>query len=494
MYDAQPILETHEVDKGAISIGSIPSLPIIITASVVFFAVDATLTLLRRHKQESESESGAIAVPAPAPAQHDEAGPSRMLGQPQRSLKTFVDKSRTILADVQTLEKQLADGKARRTRRTTFKRRRHDRRLPTLPDSQTHHPSSSSSSSSSSYAFSAFCERLLLTNKIWKQEKALKSLRAASTAKARAAKETAFSTFCEQLLLWNKIWKLEREVADVVRDKERIQRERAAAVTRAAKRMVQDVQKERMVEEFVRGLIEEMGAAKTALGNLQVQHEKEVKEVHEDWVKDFRRVTQELRQLKLAQTARRVEQEVSNSLEESLFVSLQERSRRVETLEESLKGIGYASSDEATLNDADASETESELLSELSTSSTCVSSNGGSRRHSLTVFDRLHERKRCASHGAPAPQKQQHTRSFSVPAPITDGARSEEAKSSVSAVCKNVTTAVTAATRTCNHSGKPLAIRNRTTSVTISRTPPTSPFGTTFAKSGGLANRAPWRV
>ncbi|KAG6852895.1 hypothetical protein C0991_008345 [Blastosporella zonata] len=466
MNHTQPILETHKVNNRSISIGSIPSLPIIITASVVFFAVDATIALLRRHKREPV----AIAI--------KEQEPRSPVAH--RSLTRFVDKSRSILTDVQALEKQLTISKSRRPRRQTFRRRRHDRYLSTQP-SQAHRPEPSCE-------FSAFCERLLLTNKIWNQEKELKSLRAASAEKTRAGKEAAFNTFCDQLLLWNRIWKLEKEVAEVVREKERIQRERVAAVTRAAKRMVHDVQKERMVEEFVKGLLEEMGTAKAEVGSLQAQHEREMEEIHEDWMKDYRRVTQELAQLKLAQSAKMVEQEVSNSMEESLFESLKEGKRRVECLEESLKAVGYASS-EATLND-DASEADFELLSELSTSSTCVSSSGSIRRSSLTAFDPVIGRKRCISQGgtppATASQRPQHSHSVSVP--TTD--------EGVSATRKNMALAV--ATRTCHHSGRPLAVRNRTTSVTVaSRTPPASPFGTTFVKSEGatgITNRAPWRV
>ncbi|KAG6906484.1 hypothetical protein DXG01_013723 [Tephrocybe rancida] len=476
MYQTQPILEAHEVDSRTISIGSIPSLPIIITASVVLFAVDATITLLRRNKREP----GAIAI-----KEELAAAPS---SQPHRSLRRFADKSRSILADVQTLEKQLSINKSRRTRRSTLKRKRLDRRLPSfeLKGSNTPRPEPSCE-------FSAFCERLVLTNKIWKQEQELKDLRATAAAKARIEKDSAFSTFCDQLLLWNRIWKLEREVADVVQEKERIQRERVAAVTRAAKRMVQDVQKERMVEEFVKDLIGEMGTTKAELGNLQAQHEREVEEIHGEWVKDYRKVTHELAQLKLAQSARLAEQEVSNSMEDSLFESMQEGRRRIESLEENLKFAGYGSSDEMTLNDAEASDAESELLSELSTSSTCVSSRGSLRRSSLTVFNRVIARKRCTSQGSltTSSRKLQHARSLSMPT-VDDacgvGPQELDHAKSTSATRRN-------ATRTYNHSGRPLAVRNRTTSVMVaSRPPPTSPFGATFVKSGGVTNRAPWRV
>ncbi|KAG6889469.1 hypothetical protein C0995_000996 [Termitomyces sp. Mi166 len=385
------------------------------------------------------------------------------------------------------LEKQLTISKSRCPRRPIHKRKRYDRRLPSLLDikpSRTH-------ISQPSYEFTAFCERLLLTNKIWKQERELKDLHAASQAKSRAQRSTAFTTFCEQLLLWNRIWKLEREAVELVREKERVQRERTAAVTRAAKRMVQDVQKERMVEEFVKDLIEEVETTKAEIGSTKKKHEREVEEIQGEWVKDYRRVRGELEQLKLAQSARLVEQELSNSMEESLFESLQEGKRRVEQLEKSLKVVSYASSDEATANEDEVSDVDSELVSDLS-STTCVSS----RRSSTTTLDYIPERKRCMSQGSLlAPRTLRHSHSCSVPitvdasnlgTPAIDQGKSFTATSG----------SMTSITRISNHSGKPLAVRNRTTSVIVAlRTPPTSSAsGSTFAKNGSLADRAPWRV
>ncbi|KAG6810109.1 hypothetical protein H0H92_013272 [Tricholoma furcatifolium] len=459
MYPSQPTFETHEAENRSLSIGSIPSLPIIVTASVVFLAVDATIHLLRRRIYEPR----AIDVSS-------ETQTSQLATQPHQSLTRFVDKSRSILSDVQALERQLNIAKSCRPSRTSIKRKRcHD--VSRAPKTQP------------SCEFSAFCERLLLTNKIWKQEKELKDLRAASAKKSRAQCDAALNGFCDQLLLWNRIWKLEREAAELVKEKDRIQRERVSAVTRAAKRMVQDVQKERMVEELVKDLVKEMGATNAELESLRKQHEMEVDEINGDWLKDYRRVTQELEQLRLAQTARLVEQEVSNSMEEALFESLREGKERIERLEENLRVVGYASSDESTLNGA------SDVDTELSTSSTCVSSKSPLRRSSSTIFERTIERKRHLSQGpraSTAYRKLQHSRSFSMS--TSSGVDNVvNHTNSVSAIGRN--------TRTANLSGKPLAVRNRTTSVTIAPRTPTSPSSaSSISRNGLLANRPPWRL
>lgn len=332
--------------------------------------------------------------------------------------------------------------------------------------------------------FAAFCERLLLVNQIWKQEKQLKAQQEALEARAQASGATAFNTFCDQLLLWNRIWKLEREVTALVADGERLKRGRVTAVTRAAKRMVLDVQKERMVEEFVKDLIEDVAASKREVDDLREEHTKEIEEVHGDWIKDYRRVARELETLKLAQEARLAEQEVSNTMEESLCESLRAGKRRVEALEEKIAEYGrdgYTSSNgvPANYSDDEATDVELDNLSELSSSSTCVSSGGSIRRSTRRMSDTAGphmQRRRCTSHGASlrdAPFK--GSLLFSSTSP-QDG------------------TAATA-TRTYNHSGKPLAIRNRTTSV-LSR-PPMSKYSSNESESKGaqlsIKARAPWR-
>ncbi|KAG6896903.1 hypothetical protein C0992_005375 [Termitomyces sp. T32_za158] len=431
-------------------------MPTIITASIIFFMVDATIILFRRRAQKPET----III--------QESSSS----EPRRPLKHFVDKSRNILEDFQVLEKQLALSRSRCFRYPKLKQRRHDGCLTAIDPkpSRIRRPRPSCE-------FTTFCERLLLTNKIWKQERELKALHAASDDKSRASRSAAFTTFCEQLLLWNRIWKLEQETARLVHEKERIQRERMAVVTRAAKRMVQDVQKERMVEEFVKDLVDEVGMAKAEIGSMKEKHEREVEEIQGEWVKDYRRVKEELERLKLAQSARLAEQELSNSTEESLFEKIKEGKRRVEQLEEILKGVGYAASGE-TIED-EASDVDSELVSDLS-SSTCVSSRASSVRRSPITLDRTPERKRCMSQStSPALHKSQHSRFSSVP----------NTRNLVVGQGKYVS----AMSRNRSHSVKPLAVWKRTTRAAY-RAPPATPTSDLTSKSRSLDNRAPWRV
>ncbi|KAF8063300.1 hypothetical protein FPV67DRAFT_1505924 [Lyophyllum atratum] len=414
---------------------------------------------------------------------------------PSQSLARFVDKTRSILADVQAIEKQLISEKARR-RRLTLERKgiSQDRR----PDSTSN--SHRQSQTKTSCEFAAFCDRLLLTNRIWKQEKELKALRAAATAKTQAQSDTAFKTFCEQLLLWNKIWKLEREAVTLAEEKERIQRERVAAVTRAAKRMVLDVQKERLVEEFVKDLIGDVAAAKAEVWELRVEHEKEVQEINGDWMRDYARVKSELAQIRLAQEARLLEQDMSNTMEESLFESLREAKRRIEELEGQVGG--YSWSDEATLNDADGvvggtgdqddetTDVEFDTLSELSSSSTCVSSGGSIQRPVISTPGS--GRRRCISQGPLATGRPSlHPRSSTLPRSI--GGVSFPLKPLMVDQAKSTLRASTdAATRTCNHSGRPLAVRNRTTSVSVRSPSSASSSGMKAVTMGKV--RAPWRV
>lgn len=184
-----------------------------------------------------------------------------------------------------------------------------------------------------SIAFDSFCERLLLMNRIWKQEREMKQLRASLESKRTTTATTAFETFCDQLLLWNRIWKLEKAVKWVIGEGEKMRRSRGMAITRAAKRMVVDVQKERLVEEFVKELIEEVEEEKREMKVLREVHEMEMREMNGDWLRDYRVVVRELDGLKLAQESRLVEQEMANEEEDSLYRNLVAGKRRVEELE-----------------------------------------------------------------------------------------------------------------------------------------------------------------
>lgn len=326
--------------------------------------------------------------------------------------------------------------------------------------------------------FAAFCERLLLVNQIWKQEKQVKSLRAAvkSTTEARDAR--AFKTFCDQLLLWNRIWKLEQEVKALLEDGEKLKRARVTVITQAAKRMVLDVQKERLVEEFVKDLIKEVAVSKQELEELREEHDREVQEIHGDWMKDYRRIARELEVLKLAQEARLAEQDVANIMEDSLFESLRVGKKRIEALEQRIaeyetekptedtrvdaSGIYYVASS----CDDESTDVESDMLSELSSTSTCVSLGGSVRRPteestSGSTSPRS-QQKRCICHGTPLRNtsfRGSLTSTVAAPGSVVGDAITMCKPSIIDQAdaLSVMEVNIAAATRTCNRSGRPPA-------------------------------------
>jgi len=132
---------------------------------------------------------------------------------------------------------------------------------------------------------------------------------------------------------------------------EQLKRSRVAAVTRAAKQMVQDVRRERLTEEFVKDLLVEMDGHKRAVGMLKSEHEKEMAEVAEGWKGDYQRLCKEIERLQLAQDARLMEQELSNEIETDLLERLILQEHNATRLEERI-----AEDDSATLSgDSDVS-------------------------------------------------------------------------------------------------------------------------------------------
>ncbi|TFK38400.1 hypothetical protein BDQ12DRAFT_683611 [Crucibulum laeve] len=228
-----------------------------------------------------------------------------------------------------------------------------------------------------STAFTAFCERLLLMNHIWKQEQELKALRRDIRSTQKAKCSNAFKAFCDRLLLTNKVWKMEKEVHGLIEEGESLKRSRVAAVTRAAKKMVLDVQKDRLVEEFVKDLIVEVDQSKQMINTLRADHEREIQEITGEWSRDYRKLVREVERLKLGRDAMLVQQEVSNELEQAMFDRLATLKRKSEALEDELDR--YATRSHTTYTDSDDGDDEETLsggdmddMTNLS-SSTCVS-------------------------------------------------------------------------------------------------------------------------
>jgi hypothetical protein len=421
---------------------------------------------------------------------------------PTKPLRRFAVKAEKILNDFRELELRLASENAQRpqiSKQVASRRSRHEPRRPTIYGERVSShgvlaPGEETRNSRTSSAFDSFCERLLLMNRIWKQEKEMRELRASLNSKTKSKPTTAFKTFCDQLLLWNRIWKLEKEVKLLVAEGEKMKRSRVMAITRAAKQMVLDVQKERLVEEFVKDLIEEVEESKRNMESMREAHEREIEEMNGEWMKDYRAVMRELDSLKLAQETRLLEQEITNEEDDSLFKNLLAGKRRVEELEKKIAEYeeqGYASSSDDTVvastskrydtasahHDA-STDIELDLISETSSSRTCVSTGHDTGRQTKALAST--QRKRCMS--LRSPYEGRARTSLSLKPLILDHARS----GSVSAL----ESSTSVATRTCNHSGRPIAFRNRTLSSISLRT---LPAGTREKASGEVSKRAPWR-
>jgi len=218
--------------------------------------------------------------------------------------------------------------------------------------------------------FNNFCERLLLQNKIWRQHREIKALKNALHDIRVSDSSNAFKVFIDRLLLTNKIWKQEKEIGRLLGETEALKRSRVAAVTRAAKQMVQDVRKERLTEEFVKDLIAELEECKQSIVKLRAEHEQEIQELAGEWRKDCRRLAQHVERLELAQESRRVEQELSNEMEADLVhrLSIAEHGEEVNRPSSGLSGTYPCDDDAETLSDTD--------FEQMSNTSTCVGSGG----------------------------------------------------------------------------------------------------------------------
>ena len=232
-------------------------------------------------------------------------------------------------------------------------------------------------------SFTAFCDRLLLQNKIWKQQQEIKVLRRSLDSMSKANCSNAFKAFCDRLILSNNVWKLEKEVSQLTSETEMIKRSRVAAVTRAAKQMVLDVRKERLMEEFVKELMVDLEKSRETIKSLRAAHEREIEEMAGEWRKDYRRLSDEVERLKLAQKARHVEQELSNTMESELIERSTLLYQRAGTSLDEYFEEGYPGEDTETLSGSDL---ELEEMSNMSTS-TYVGSSGDLSPNSKSSFD-----------------------------------------------------------------------------------------------------------
>lgn len=349
--------------------------------------------------------------PAPSPAVfplEDEGRPSKSNG---KTILRLHHRARKVLGDLTQLEANLSTERARSQQlcRTLEKQRnfvRHRHCLEVYHDGQVRKGTDPSDSARPgqggpttcccqfvpavpnrelrpkgvSKPFESFCQRLLIQNHIWKQQKQIKTLQRKLESEKRANASSAFKAFCDRLLLSNKIWKLQVEVKRLVEEGEQLKKSRVAAVTRAAKQMVQDVRKERLTEEFVKDLLVELNEHKRNMISLRAEHEKGMAEMAEEWKGDYRRMSKEIERLQLARDARLLEQELSNQIEEDLVLSRNLQGHH--GLEPMGERSGHTEDGASTLSD----DSDFDELSNLS-SSTIVGSAGQCSPYGKYSFD-----------------------------------------------------------------------------------------------------------
>ena len=218
-------------------------------------------------------------------------------------------------------------------------RRRRRRRLSSLCDG---YKTDALDTTRMSGAFTAFCERLLATNRIWKQEKQLKRLRSEVQSVEASGRTNAFNAFCTQLVLHNKVWQLEKQVVDLEIEREKLRKRFEATIKRSAMKMIEELQHHRLVEGYVKDMNAEVDSYKLALRSRTVLHERELQEFTWDWCQEYRKLAYELEKLKLAQRANTVQQVLHTEHEDSLHERLEAAQRKVNELEARLEGYQHS--------------------------------------------------------------------------------------------------------------------------------------------------------
>ncbi|KAE9399896.1 hypothetical protein BT96DRAFT_675949 [Gymnopus androsaceus JB14] len=107
--------------------------------------------------------------------------------------------------------------------------------------------------------FVYFFDKLLLANKMWKQQKDLAQAKSALVEREQEIRTHAFRNFRDRVLAANLVWKQQTQMKKLREEAERIKKGRVRAVTRSAKQMVLDTRKDGLIEELVKGLDKRCG-------------------------------------------------------------------------------------------------------------------------------------------------------------------------------------------------------------------------------------------
>ncbi|KAL0948020.1 hypothetical protein HGRIS_010643 [Hohenbuehelia grisea] len=128
---------------------------------------------------------------------------------------------------------------------------------------------------------------------------------------------------------------------------------------KAKQQKVDDIQRQAMVHDFVSEILVELAEARKELNVLKI-----IREIHWDYIQEHRKLTREVEQLRLAQEARMVEQEISSKFEDDLLQRLHEAGTKNRILGERLDGAQRVFLGQAEL--ADNPEPGSPTMSEMS--------------------------------------------------------------------------------------------------------------------------------
>ncbi|KAK1232876.1 hypothetical protein PQX77_003989 [Marasmius sp. AFHP31] len=164
-----------------------------------------------------------------------------------------------------------------------------------------------------------FMERLVVMNKLWKQEKEISRLRKCLANRNQKIDNAAMEGFRDRLLLWNAVWKDQGKMRLLEEENTRLKNSMARSVTNAAKRMVLDTRREGMIEELMKELVTEIEDNRKEMNTLKERHEWEVREINGNWTQDYQGLLREVEALRLGKRARDIEQELSNEMERHLL-------------------------------------------------------------------------------------------------------------------------------------------------------------------------------
>ncbi|KAG7442499.1 uncharacterized protein BT62DRAFT_385320 [Guyanagaster necrorhizus] len=180
--------------------------------------------------------------------------------------------------------------------------------------------------------FSHFSERLVFTNKLWAQNTTILQLRRDLLCTEGVSRANAFNAFLDRLVLSNTIWRQREQITCLKDERDKIKGLRVRSVVSLSKSLASHQRKELLTKRLVVDLIDEVRASKRETMILREEHDREVRKINELWVKDYRGIVDEVEKSRLAESARVIQQEISNDVEQELRDELSNCRKEVERL------------------------------------------------------------------------------------------------------------------------------------------------------------------